>query len=311
MVNRIKEKKKIFEDKLKKVKGYDFKLIGSYSNMNTKTEFKHLSCGYEWETSPTLLINHKSGCPKCNNKIPITKSILQKKLNDKYPNTFEVKEEYKNAKVRMKFLHNRCGRVFYCTSDDLVRRGRCTICSTESRKRSKAKSIEKYKEEVFELVKNEFEVLSDYYFNWKTQITFKHTECGTVFSREANSFLQGRTTCPSCKGYKGELFLEDILNELGIKFTREKSFEDLVYKRKLRFDFHIIRDDKNILIEYQGAQHSEPVSYFGGETEFKKRLIRDTMKRDYCLKYNYILVEVPHTADTKEKVREIILPYLL
>ena len=53
-----------------------------------------------------------------------------------------------------------------------------------------------------------------------------------------------------------------------MNFTEEYSFPDLISSsgRPLRFDFAVFDDDSSLdfLIEYQGIQHYEPKSKFGG-----------------------------------------------
>ena len=66
---------------------------------------------------------------------------------------------------------------------------------------------------------------------------------------------------------RGEIKIEEILQEAGLVFKEEYSFEGLNSPngRPLRFDFVVFDDDGNIdfLIEYQGKQHYEASSKFG------------------------------------------------
>ena len=68
---------------------------------------------------------------------------------------------------------------------------------------------------------------------------------------------------------RGEIKIEEILQEAGLVFKEEYSFEGLNSPngRPLRFDFVVFDDDGNIdfLIEYQGKQHYEASSKFGGK----------------------------------------------
>ena len=42
--------------------------------------------------------------------------------------------------------------------------------------------------------------------------------------------------------------------------------------------------EREIGLEYQGAQHSRPVNYFGGETAYNKQKARDRRKEKLCEK---------------------------
>ena len=70
----------------------------------------------------------------------------------------------------------------------------------------------------------------------------------------------------------GEIKIEEILKNYGMNFKMEYIFPDLRSPngRPLRFDFAVFDDDGNIdfLIEYQGKQHYEPSSKFGGKKGF-------------------------------------------
>lgn len=58
---------------------------------------------------------------------------------------------------------------------------------------------------------------------------------------------------------RGEITIEEILQQAGLTFEEEYSFPDLLSnnKRPLRFDFAVFDDDGDLdfLIEYQGIQH--------------------------------------------------------
>lgn len=73
---------------------------------------------------------------------------------------------------------------------------------------------------------------------------------------------------------RGEIKIFEILTAAGVSFKEEYSFPELVSytKTPLRFDFAIFDDDGELdfLIEYQGIQHYEPKSKFGGVAGLRK-----------------------------------------
>ncbi len=97
---------------------------------------------------------------------------------------------------------------------------------------------------------------------------------------------------------RGEIKIEEILTQAGLPFEMEYSFPDLYSNngRPLRFDFAVFDDDENLLflIEYQGIQHYEAKSKFGGKSGLKKQQYNDMLKREYCRKHNIILVAIPY-----------------
>lgn len=100
---------------------------------------------------------------------------------------------------------------------------------------------------------------------------------------------------------RGEIKIEEVLQQAGVVFQEEYSFPDLVSTsgRPLRFDFAIFDDENNLefLIEYQGIQHYTPKSKFGGYTGLRKQQYNDMRKREYCQKHNIILIEIPYTVE--------------
>lgn len=67
------------------------------------------------------------------------------------------------------------------------------------------------------------------------------------------------------------------------------------------FDFCLFDDDGKIqsLIEYQGRQHYEAVSKFGGYKGYYQQKHNDDMKRRYCFLHNIPLIEIPYTDENK------------
>ena len=97
---------------------------------------------------------------------------------------------------------------------------------------------------------------------------------------------------------RGEIKIEEILIEAGLVFEEEYSFDGLVSSsgRPLRFDFAVFDDNGDIdfLIEYQGIQHYEAKSKFGGAQGLYRQKYNDTQKRKYCQEHGYTLVAVPY-----------------
>lgn len=112
------------------------------------------------------------------------------------------------------------------------------------------------------------------------------------------------TGCPVCRGgeYRGEKKLKEVLIEKGYTdFKKEKKFEDCKSPREskrctlLKFDFYLRdKDGKEILVEYDGEQHFKPNAKHGGETEFKERVINDTIKNRYTQERGIKLIRIAY-----------------
>lgn len=103
------------------------------------------------------------------------------------------------------------------------------------------------------------------------------------------------------KASRGEIKIHEILEQNGMNFKEEYEFAGLRAPsgRPLRFDFAIFDDDGNLdfLIEYQGKQHYEAVSKFGGKRGLYQQQYNDRMKRRFCALHNIKLIEVPYTEE--------------
>ena len=97
---------------------------------------------------------------------------------------------------------------------------------------------------------------------------------------------------------RGEIKIEEILKEAGLNFKEEYIFPDLKSSngRPLRFDFVVFDDDGYIdfIIEFQGKQHYEPSSKFGGKKGLYQQQYNDNKKRRFCALHDFKLIEIPY-----------------
>ena len=101
-------------------------------------------------------------------------------------------------------------------------------------------------------------------------------------------------TCRFCKNSSvsiGESVVQTILESLGIKYQKEKTFENCLYKRRLRFDFYL--PDYNCCIEYDGIQHFQPTNF--SHDNFEERTKKDCIKEEYCRENGIKLIRIPYT----------------
>ena len=100
---------------------------------------------------------------------------------------------------------------------------------------------------------------------------------------------------------RGERKIREILEAAELKFSMEQSFEGLNSSngRALRFDFVVFTDDGDIdfIIEYQGKQHYEPSSKFGGNKGFYQQQYNDNKKRRFCALKDINLIEIPYNEE--------------
>lgn len=100
---------------------------------------------------------------------------------------------------------------------------------------------------------------------------------------------------------RAEILIEEILKDNNIVFEQEYTMPGLAAENgtPLRFDFAVFDDDGNIdfFIEYQGRQHYEAVSKFGGRSGLAAQQHNDRKKLRYCELNGYKLVVIPYTEE--------------
>jgi hypothetical protein len=79
---------------------------------------------------------------------------------------------------------------------------------------------------------------------------------------------------------------------LNLKFENQKSFDDCINIKKLKFDFYL--PDYNTCIEFDGAQHFRPIDRFGGEEYFNYIKLCDSIKNRYCVDKDIKLIRISY-----------------
>jgi len=298
-----------FEKEVFDLVGDEYTVLSEYKNTNTKILMRHNECGYEWRTKPSGFLRGNR-CPKCWGRIKRTHDEFVKEIFEISGDEYTVLGEYINANTKIKMRHNKCGHEWEILPSSLIRGIGCPICGHRKAGIVKRKGIEKFKEEVFDLVEDEYTVLGDY-VNTHTAIKIKHNVCGNTYEVEPRNFLSGNR-CPICKSSAGEQKIAVFLTKNRIKFETEKTFEDLLYKGNLRYDFYLPKH--NTIIEYDGEQHYKPATFGNCSKEqavknFKASQIRDDIKNKYCEDNGIRLIRIPYYDF--DNIKEILAEKLL
>lgn len=122
-----------------------------------------------------------------------------------------------------------------------------------------------------------------------------------IFEMLPNTHLNGNG-CKQCNTSKGEAKIAKTLSKLGKSFTTEYQFDDCKNIKKLRFDFYL--DEYNLLIEYDGLQHFQPVDFFGGIDGYEERKKCDEIKNNFCKNNNINLLRISYCEDVEQKIKQ-------
>lgn len=285
-----------FRCELKLKYGDQYIPLTKYINTDNPMYFFHKDCGKVIRMRPVLLLN-SSQCGNCYGTHKLSKLEVQQQLNAINKDMFLIHSGTRKEKITLRYLS--CGHKQTSWFKYIQKYPECPTCKKQIERRTKAKNFAKQVNNLG-VVKVWGSYISD-----TNLVQVKCVKCGYIWSTNPGPLKSGHG-CPVCKSSKGEGIISKLLNVYSISYQYPKQFKNLRGSKKpLHYDFYI--PSQNILIEYQGLQHYEPIDYFGGEKQFDRQQKHDQLKRDYARKNGYNLIEVPYIEDTYEKIKEYLI----
>mgnify|MGYP001463064996 CR=1 FL=1 len=132
------------------------------------------------------------------------------------------------------------------------------------------------------------------------------------FWASANNLLRGRS-CPVCKASSGERKVFLWLERHGFEFEREwrgHEIEPRDGRGVLRFDFFL--PSLRILIEYDGHQHFEPVTFGGmskdeAQKAHERTVENDRMKNEWASANGYDMIRIHFEESVGERLSKALL----
>lgn len=236
------------------------------------------------------------GCRFCSRNQPWTLERV-KQYTDPLNITILEYVEPINAKHHMTVRCSK-GHTFSITPRALTYGVGCSRCN----KTTGRVSLEVMKERL-ELVNLKL-VNDNDYVNVSTKIKVICTN--NHITEVAPSNVYSGHGCKLCKTSVGENLVMEALEELEVRYEREKTFDTCKNVLPLPFDFYI--EDLNLLIEYDGIQHYEAIDFFGGQKHLEYVQFLDSIKTKWCEENGVELLRIPYTSekDTKSIVKKAV-----
>lgn len=252
------------------------KRVDNYINIDAKIKFECQLCEYIWEAIPYNVIYAKSGCPNCAGNAKLSNEILDKKLKNK---PLKRIGEYINLSTSIEFQCLNCGFLIKTSPGNIIHKGTgCPLCYGNI-KYSNLDIDNK-------LLNSQIQRVDDY-INYHTHIHFKCLQCDYLWKTAPASILFAGSGCPKCNAFKNEKLIYDFLASSNVKFEYQFPLNKIIsgYEYKYVADFYF--KDKNIIIEYNGRQHYEPVCFGGisfdeAKINFNNQVIRDKRLEEFC-----------------------------
>lgn len=274
--------------------------LSIYKNSSTKIVIICNSHG-EFMQTPEMHL-YGQGCFKCGIlKSAITRKMSKnefiKKSNDVHFNKYNYDLLiYKNTDTKIVIICPNHGE-FTQTPHNHLKYG-CIKCGG-----TKKLTQEEFVKKSIEIHGNKYNYSQAEYKGNKFKVEIicpKHN----IFKQSASNHMKG-ANCPSCNSSKGENIIKNFLIKNNITYQEQKKFPECMHIRKLPFDFFL--PEYNLCIEYDGEQHFKAVKIFGGHKEFKKTLIRDEIKNNFCKIQNIKLLRISY----KENIQDVLNIQLL
>jgi hypothetical protein len=179
----------------------------------------------------------------------------------------------------------------------------CIKCSDEENAEKKKITFLEFIEKSLEIHGKKYSYDHSNYVDIFTPIYITCSKHGEFLQNPRNHYRG--SGCPKCNSSKGEEKIRAILNDLSVEFIEQKTFDDLIHKKYLRCDFYL--PYYNAVIEFNGIQHYEPISVFGGIYGLKENQARDMIKYNFLRekKINLIIVRYDN-ENIKDYLKNIL-----
>ena len=244
-----------------------------------------------FEQTPNNHYRGKKACPECNPNIPRSDAKFAKCAIEKHGNVYDYSEAHHvGNKIKLKIICKTHGPLWQKPLHHLLGKG-CPECGGRSRGNT-ARFIKRSQEEhgagTYDYSESHYE-----YCDKKVKIICKTH--GPFWQTPSNH--QSGNGCPTCSESKLERTAAKILTDMGITFTREKTYDECKNKKCLPFDFQIFLPGSGYeaLIEMDGEQHFEAVECFGGEDVFERTQKHDNIKNEFAINQKKPLLRIPYT----------------
>ena len=308
-------------NRIKLIDNGEYSLVGEYTTSTKPITVLH-TCGKLITVKAKGFLQEGAGrCKDCypppTNKT--TKQITEKEFisrcKEKLGEEYSYVSGYKNTNSKVLMKHNECNNMWEVTPHMLLgsKQRRCPTCA--NLQRGKYLHSDTYLEDVLSSKKYgcNYEWLEEYNNDNKQKLLIRHKKCGFEYRVRPNDFQQGYR-CPSCsikvpESY-GVIEIKEILNKLNIPFLQETTYEGLVYKNPLKFDFDIeLNEGHRLIIEFDGILHFKTNNLIT-EDQLEKSKIRDAIKNKFCEDSSHLhLHRINYKQDVEKELMKILNQY--
>ena len=225
-----------FDKKVFDLVGKEYTFLEKYDGKYEKLLVRHNKeeCNYHtYKVMAGSFLYKNARCPICKNlKRRLTTEDFIKKLEELYPNKYDVKGSYIDGKTKVLIKCKDCGLERMVIPDE-IKKGRngCPGCTF------KKMTPDEYREMIKKETNGEYLPVGDFE-NYETKLLMKHLPCGKEYIVLPQTFKHGRGRCPKCVRYESrkgvpskrkitqEEFENRIKDVYGDEFSSVGKYED-------------------------------------------------------------------------------------
>lgn len=282
-----------------------------YINATTKSNIHCCKCNQTFLQDAHGHIDKQAGCPACGYEATrkshmftlnqfIDKAILVHGYDYDYDNVV-----YTSSQDYVEIGCKRCKNSFLQVANAHLQGQGCRQCGKLKQGNNRLTQSE-FINRCIEIHKDKYDYSDTIYTLSYEKVNITCRLCKRIFSQRGGDHLSGQG-CPRCRFSKGEIEIEKYLIDYKINFKTQYKFIDCKFIRPLLFDFYI--EKYNLIIEFDGLLHFEPLTHFGGEEALKIRQIRDNIKNEYCKSNGINLLRIKYNENIEEKIISVLISH--
>ena len=204
--------------------------LESYVNNRTNIKFKCNHCNNEFYMRPNMILVGQ-GCPRCARlKMGPRKTHEQflTELHNIHNNKYELLEQYKGIKTKIKFKCNICNNEFMMQPAQLLNGTNCPKCAKNQAKQKLTFTEEQFREKL-KSIHNDKYINIDPYINYQTKIKIHCNNCNNEWLITPANLLNGHG-CPKC-----------ALNKQQINVSNNNEFKEKL--KQIHQDNYLLLDE--------------------------------------------------------------------
>jgi len=263
-----------------------------------------IECNYRWQTT----IGHirmGRGCPRCAGNAPLTTELLDEKLIGR---NITRLAEVNGVKNIIPFQCMLCEYIWEASPDNILNsKTGCPKCSGNLRLTNDIIDQKIYGSSTKRLGN---------YINLFTNIEWQCLDCDNIWKAMPSNIIHRKSGCPRCVN-KNEKIMYDMFDDHNIIYVSHQKLQ----KINISYPNFIVDAfiKNNIIIEYNGDQHYNPVCFGNcsieeADANFIKQQQRDLELEKLCKNNNFLLIWIDGRKYTNDKLKqhmkETIIPLI-